>query len=65
MLTALAVTPSEPPFLPPPESDTWGDPKHYDYIVHTNTLGLDGTAEMISEIVRIREKVVGSDSIIK
>ena len=47
------------------ESDTWGDPKHYDYIVHTNTLGLDGTAEMISEIVRIREKIAGTDAIIR
>lgn len=36
---------------------TWGDPKHYDYILHTNTLGIDGTARLIRSIVEIRESV--------
>ena len=36
-------------------STTWGDPEHYDYILHTDTLGIDKTAELIADIIKLRE----------
>ena len=37
-------------------SATWGDPEHYDYILHTDTLGIDKTAELIAAIIKMREE---------
>ena len=36
-------------------SKTWGDPKHYDYILRTSTLGIEGTAKLIQAMASIRK----------